>query len=233
MTGKKINKKKRQIIKILAYITLFLILLLILLIFINILLRNEILLTSYQKDSLKNIFPQNHIESVRFYEGGLLSIGSTKTICKSIYILPNEKGKHIINNPESEEAILLIVHEVTHTFQGKRIDSCIKMSLSSLYAQFRAFLKYGSRNYAYYYPLNLSFDIFNRKYFYNPEQEASIIEDYYYLKFLDGNLSNTNCYDCSKNSSGDISCFSCDNYSKKYVLDNLENISLDILDKYK
>ena len=155
MKKERINKKRRQIKKYLVYIILSLILLFAVLIIMNDLLRNKISLTPYQKDSLKKIFPSDHIESIKFYEGGLLSIGSTRVICKSVYIHPNKWGKYIINNPDSEDAILLMIHETTHTYQGKRIESCIKMSLSSLYAQFIAFLTKGSRSYAYYYPINL------------------------------------------------------------------------------
>lgn len=197
--------KKRKIkTKKALFIALIVILIIILFLFIilNIILRKEIQLKNNDINTLEKIFPREHLENIKIYEKGLFSIGSTKAICKSIYF----------EDPYSDESISLLVHETVHTYQAKTLTRCIKMSVSSLYNQFIAFLKYGSRNFAYYYSID--------KISYNPEQEAAIIEDYFYLKFLNRDISNIYCSDCQ-------------DYKKEEVIKNLETIVKKILKKYE
>lgn len=148
--------------------------------------RKEIVLDEGQKQALSKIFPESHINKITFWKGGLVSIGSTKTLCNSIYFKKNDE---ITSN--------LLIHETTHTWQSKTFSDCAKMTASSLYNQLAAFLKHGSRNYAYYYSLGSLENL-------NAEQEASIIEDYYLLKYQNASISDLNCLDCAEYPSDEV-----------------------------
>jgi hypothetical protein len=212
---KRINNKskfKNRFLRILSIIIIILLVLILLTIILNLILRKEVAISNNQIENLKKIFPKEHIENIKLFKGGLFSIGSTKVICKSIYFEDSGLGSYFFNNPESNESIVLLVHETAHTYQAITLDKCIKMISSSLYNQFIAYLKYGSRNYAYYYNIKSEKD-------FNPEEEASIIEDYFNLKYMDGDISG-------------ISCIDCKNYEKQELIKRLEIRAKDILNKY-
>ncbi|MBM3231967.1 hypothetical protein FJZ21_01150 [Candidatus Pacearchaeota archaeon] len=164
------------------------------LVILNIILREKMEIENYEQN-IKNIFGENFIRdyNVKFYSKGIFQTFSSITVCNSIYL--KNPSKLTDNSLKS-----LIIHESTHIYQNKE-EGCVKNSLSSLYHQFKAFITKGSRGHAYLYSLDSES--------YNPEQEASIIEDYHYLKYLDGSKEN-------------ILCTSCENYEKEEVIILLE-----------
>ena len=203
--------KKKRIKRFLLTIFLIIILIIVLFFIINNILRKEVSISNNQIENLNKIFPNEHINNIKLYKGGLFSIGSTKVICKSIYFENSDLGTYFFEDQDSNESLVLLVHETTHTYQARTPIKCIKMTFSSLYNQFFAYLKHGSRNFAYYY--NISEEN------YNPEQEASIIEDYFFLKLMNGNIIQTSCYDC-------------DVYEKEELVNILEIKKSKILEKY-
>ena len=171
------------------------------LILINALSRTEVELTEEQISTLEKIFPESHIEKIKIYKGGLLSIGTAKTLCNSIYFHKKE-----------EIPTYLLVHETAHTYQFQTPSNCLKLSISSLYLQFTSFLESWDRTLIYDYSLNQKP--------LNVEQEASKIEDFYYLKYEQGDLSSTGCLDCEE-------------YEYDKVITVLESETQRILEKYK
>jgi len=206
------NKAKNRFLRILLIVLITIIILVLLVIILNLILRKEVSLSNNQIENLNKIFPKEHIKDIRLYEKGLFSIGSTKTIYKSIYFENTGLGKYFFENPDSNKSIILLVHETVHTYQSRNSFGCIKMSILSLCSQFIAYLKYGSRNYAYYYRIDSDTNL-------NPEQEASIIEDYFNLKFVNGDTSG-------------INCINCENYEKPKLIEKLEIRTKNILNKY-
>lgn len=196
----KYSVSKERVLKIINIIFIIIVIL----IMLNGLLRKEIVLEDGQKKELSKIFPESYINKITFWKGGLASIGSTKVLCSSIYFNENYE---ITNN--------LLVHESVHTWQSKTFSNCIKMTSSSLFNQFAAFLRHGSRSYAYDYEIN-SLENLNDL---NAEQEASIVEDYYLLKYQNASISDLNCLDCSE-------------YSNEDVLEALETAVKGIIGKY-
>jgi len=193
------RKKAKRYLKIIGFVILGLTILLLIL---NLMLRISIDEELY-KNNLLNIYPEEFVNSINIYQRGIVPTFSSITLCNSIYLKKREmRGNDFIH---------LIVHEATHSYQGNNFLKCIKNSYLSLYHQFKSFLIKGSRNYAYIYSLE------NNNY--NPEQEAEIVADYYYLKFLNGNETI-------------IACYSCENYSKEEIIDLLESKYQSILEKY-
>lgn len=197
------RKNKKEIIAVIIAIIVAVIMLIIL---INALTREKFELTNWQKQDLANIFPQEHIDKIYFYKGGLFSIGSTKTLCNSIYIDEDYK----INDSG------LLVHEVMHTWQARK--GCLtKEIIPSLYAQFSSYLTEGSRNYAYYYSINESIENLN------PEQEASIVEDFYKTSLANRSEFNnfyTLCRECN------------DSNLTSYEINKIADNAREIFEKY-
>lgn len=155
----------------------------------NISLRKEWHLNEEQERKLLKVFPEDHLKKIRFYEGGILAIGSTKVVCNAVYI--NQRTSYsFFENQTSPTSITLLVHETTHTWQNRK--GCLTNSIEALESQFQAYLLQGDRNYAYVYSLNTTLAELN------PEQEATVIEDYYWLVFENGSISETYCYDCKE-----------------------------------
>ena len=188
-------KNRRQIIISIA--VLFGII--ILFFMVNFLARKDFKLTENQKNDLEIFYPDNHLDSISFYRGGLLSIGSTKVVCNSIYF----------NNEPSND---LLVHEVMHTWQSR--NGCIKMIASSLFNQFKSYLKYGERNQAYFYSINDNSSEFN------VEQEATLVQDFYIAAF-------------SNKSSYFLFCEDCPNEIDNETLIKFAGKSIEILKKYE
>ena len=165
------------------------------------------------------------------YQDGIAAIGASKALCKNIYLRSKSLTYYdgFGDLGESYKRATL-VHEFVHTYQGKTIYGCVDLGVSSLYHQFMSYLRYGSRSYAYVYSPNLSHNVFkeNAKDGYNVEQEASIVEDYFFVYYLNESVSHTNCYDCNR-----TKCYSCtDLHSKEFIVEWLEKESQRILQKY-
>ena len=202
---------------------------------LNVLLRKEVPLEEKQRQELLKLFPSELVNSINIYKGGVVPWGAPKATCGKIYYdKTSYSGKEFLTNPLSISSLTSLVHETTHQYQYKKgFLSCVKSGASSILHQFRAFLLHGSRNYAYLYPLNTDNNIFSPKGYYNPEQEAEIVEDYYYLKLLDGNESLISCYSCEDYSNKDT-CYSCSSFnSKEEILQILETHYQDIMEKYQ
>jgi|SRR3989344_6201372 len=196
-------KKRRK--KIIIIISLVILSLIFLLIVLNLVLRKSFNPESYEND-LSKLFGEGFLNdySIKIYEKGIFQTFSSLTICNSIYL----KKPSLLDETDLS---LLLVHESTHVYQAKKV-GCIRNSFSSLFHQFKAFLSTGSRGNAYFYLLKQPDN-------YNPEQEATIIEDYYYLKFLEGNESYIYCLDCQY-------------YEKGELVNSLEEKYLKIIEKY-
>lgn len=222
---KKSEQKSKKISKILRFILLGLLILIMLLVVLNSILRKPLQISEENYKALKTIFPEEHINKIKIYQGGLISVGSTRTLCNAIYF-PSYSS--FAQNQSSKESIRLLVHEAVHTYQSE--SSCARTLFSSLYSQLRAGIKYNNRNYAYYYPLDLECNLYNSEGggYLNAEQEATIIEDYFYIKYQNGSKSGIFCYDCNG-----TNYFSCGNYSKDFLIDKLGNLTSEILGKYK
>lgn len=205
------KSKKKRIKKIILIIILITIILIIVFFIVNAFLREKVILKEKDLDELKKIFPENRLSDIKVYKKGLISIGVSKTFCKSIYINVKD-SPNFLKDENYNNDILLLVHETTHTYQSKTIPLCIKTGISSIYNNLISYLRYGSRHYAYVY--NLSEEN------YNPEQEASIIEDYFYLNFQNGDSSYIICGDCS-------------NISDYELIKYLELKKSSILEKYR
>ena len=160
-----------------------------LILLINILIRERFQLKEKQRETLLLFFPEEHINRISFYKRGVFSIGSTKVLCNSIYFRDKSYwDKRFFTQPNSEFSLSLLVHGTTHTWQSRK--GCLKMISSSLYNQFKSFLKYGSRSYAYYYSLEDNAEDLN------VEQEASIVQDFYLASFTDMEEIGFICQDC-------------------------------------
>tara|TARA_Y100000034_G_C6885657_1_gene406634 strand:+ start:739 stop:1398 length:660 start_codon:yes stop_codon:yes gene_type:complete len=198
----------------------------ILLIILNIILRDIQPKDNYKSELLK-IFPEEFTNTnFKIYKGGIIPTFSSITLCKSIYFKPSDIKD--INKTNR-----LLIHEATHLYQVKKgFSKCISNGASSLFHQFRVYLSHGSRGYAYLYPLNPDNNIFSPKSYYNPEQEASMVEDYYYLKFQEGNVSYTNCYKCLDYVDRST-CDACSEFhSKDKIISELEVKYNNIIKKY-
>ena len=160
MKHKKEVKNKK--IKIFLEIIFGIIALLILAVIINSLTRTKIELTSSQKSDLALFFPNDLINNLTVYKGGLISIGASKAIGNNIYL--NEKD---LNDTS------MLIHEATHSYQKGGVGEMI----SSIYVQFVSYLTHGTRHYAYYYSINDSVENFNS------EQEASLVQDFYVYSY--------------------------------------------------
>ena len=210
MIRKKTKRKKWKRIIFLVLIGIITLISVILL--VNILIREKFELTKKQKETLIIFFPEEHISHLSFYKGGLFSVGSTKVICSSIYFRDKSYwDKFFFNEPNNKHSLELLVHEVTHTWQARK--GCFKMSFSAVYHQFTSFLKYGSRNYAYHYSLDDNIEDLN------PEQEASIIQDFYSLAFQ--NLSRL------------VLCKDCPDPIDKTTFEKMKNKAEKIIEKYR
>lgn len=180
---------------------------------INVLTREKFQLDDKQKETLLIFFPSEHINNIHFYKGGTFSLGSTRVICDSIYFRDkDERDKLFFNSPDDYLSLNLLVHEVTHTWQARK--GCFSMSFSALYSQFKSFLTHGTRNHAYLYSLNADIKDLN------PEQEASIVDNFYLLTFTNLTEFRTFCTDCG-------------NTINETTFEILKNKTKNILEKYK
>jgi len=187
------------------------ILLLLFLVSLNIRMRERIYLDDFQKNVLLNFFSEEHIDSIKFYRGGMVSLGSTRVLCNNIYFNPRTSSYFFEDNISSD-SLSFLVHETTHTFQSRK--SCLSVVVSSLSNQLFAYFKHGSRNYAYLYSINESLENFN------VEQEASLVEDYFQLSFADENQT---IY---------INCLNCDNYTSEELFFIFKERFNEIILKY-
>ena len=120
-------------------------------------------------------FPNDLINNLTVYKGGLISIGASKAIGNNIYL--NEKD---LNDTS------MLIHEATHSYQKGGVGEMI----SSIYVQFVSYLTHGTRHYAYYYSINDSVENFNS------EQEASLVQDFYVVAFTNSSKFKMYCIDC-------------------------------------
>ncbi|MSS74497.1 hypothetical protein EXS72_02550 [Candidatus Pacearchaeota archaeon] len=166
-------KKKRW--KQATYYSILIILgIIIFLTILNYFLREEFYLNHEEKQALLEFFPEEHLNKINWYNGGVISWGASKIFFNNVYINPRTTPQFA--NRSSIESQSLLVHETMHTWQSRK-GGYIKMDIEALYYQFISFLKYGSRNYAYIYSINQSIDSLN------VEQEAELVDDYFSLKY--------------------------------------------------
>lgn len=132
------------------------------------------------------------LNKVKLRLGGILSWGSTKVIGNIIYI---NKFSSFIKLRGKAYSNSLLVHETVHVWQYHRIG--IKYALKSIYDQFRGFLKTGSRGAAYKYSLEPNKKLVD----YGIEQQAQIIQDYWFIKkFKSMQSAKLNCKNLDSNS---------------------------------
>lgn len=216
--------KKKRVKKIIFIVLIAVTLIILMFSVLNLLLREPFLIEDYREEMLK-VFPEDLVNSdIKFYEGGILSIVTSKTICNSVYF--NKK-----NINEDIEKKRTIIHETAHLYQAQGV-SCFEWIVNGAWLQIITATKHGSRNYAYIYTLNPDNNLYYSKGVYNIEQEAGIIEDYYYLKFLDGNESSILCYGCDDYEDKNT-CHSCSHYhSREEIISKLEEKYKEIIKKY-
>ena len=216
--------RKKKLILISSCVLLSIIIIFIIL---NLFLRKPFPIERSEEELLK-IFPQDFIKNYQFkvYQGGIIPSFSSITLCNSVYLKPSDLKNEVYTKK-------LIIHETVHLYQVRKgFFRCVHNGASSLIHQFRAFLLHGSRGYAYFYPLDASNNIFSPKGDYNPEQEAEIIEDYYYLNYLEGNQTLISCYRCD-DYSNKKTCYTCSSYySKEEIINSLKSHYKKIMEKY-
>ena len=114
-------------------------------------------------------------EPVRLIYASPVSAGAAKTIKNEIHLPP----KNVITDPsyrDSQEFVMLLVHESTHIWQFQNLG--LGYMADSLYHQGKGHVDHGDRNVAYHYEL-VPGKRFKK---YNSEQQAKIIEEYVGLK---------------------------------------------------
>jgi len=219
--------KIQKILKITTISIIILIIIISSLIKLNNFLRKEITLTEENVKFLEMYFPPEHIKQIKFYGGGVASWGSTRAIDNSIYFREkqNSSGRFFLENQNDIESQLLLIHEVFHTYQNNESDLS-----GSFLAQFRAYLKYGDRNIAYWYSLNEKDNIFGLSTNHNSEQEAKIIEDYVYLTHFNGNnLVSLYCFEILNED-----FYYCDEiYSKEEIVKKLDPLFKGLMSRHK
>jgi hypothetical protein len=192
MAKKKTSSRKRlgNFLKVSGIVVLFLLLVVVSL---NALLRKPYVLSDAELRALETVYSDEQLSRITWYQGGMYSLGSPKVVCDDFYY--NRDFLEYYAWVEQEGGYSLkpgtAVHEAFHTVQFRGFFSCLSGTVRSLSSQFKAFLTTGSRGSAYYYHL-LGDDS------YNIEQEASIIEDYYNLKYLNFSVEHSNCLDCEE-----------------------------------
>lgn len=103
-------------------------------------------------------------------EGGLASLGSTRSIFGVISFEPRLDFRRLRSSPFGRS---LLVHEAVHVWQHQRVGP--RYALGSAWDQLRATLRTGSRRGAYLYELRPERPLLS----YGYEQQAQLLQDYY------------------------------------------------------
>lgn len=130
---------------------------------------DPILLSPYEESCLLDVFgPQLCLRTMRLRFGSLLSIGASRTTGRTISL---QRSWQTIRN---EPIFLgLLVHEIVHVWQFHRVGW--SYAWGSLWEQWIAWVKRGSRHAAYRYFLDESTNFCN----YGYEQQAQMIQDWF------------------------------------------------------
>lgn len=137
----------------------------------NILCRKSVYLTEQQTAQMNVIYPKTLFNEVKIYTGGLMSLGSTRVMCRSIYLTKADLEEYQSGTLSGKATL---VHELLHAYENETLTDCLASSADSLSQQLYAWIKYKNRNYAYAYYLNAQ-----GNYKYTAEQRAMLVQDYY------------------------------------------------------
>ena len=129
-------------------------------------------LTDNEKRELLTMFPEEHINSISLYHGSIIREIGGGAMASCGVVFTDEKYRH---------EIPILIHEYAHTLQMNK--NCLNSMREGIILQFK---RGGNNIYSY----NISDQEFTM------EQEAQIVQDWYYLNEGHG-MWTTFCIDCT------------------------------------